>query len=127
MSNMLTQGKENGLSEIAKANLQAAEDELEQNTPYFRPKDGKSYLLMLDPEEKMQVTLNDKFKDAHGRPVKRYSFRVTHVNTGKIQQWDCSKTVSSQILGELKKGFKVLQVQRFGADRSTVYKVQGVE
>lgn len=37
------------------------------------------------------------------------------------------KHCAPQIVSELKKGFKVIHVQRFGEDRGTVYKVQGVQ
>ena len=40
---------------------------------------------------------------------------------------DCIKTVCLQILGELRKGFKVLKVIRTGADRVTTYAITGVQ
>jgi hypothetical protein len=115
------------LSEKAMENLQAAEDEIEQSSQFFKPKDGRTYLLMFNPEEKIEVRLNEKFKDAQGRPVIRYEFKVTHVNTGKQQLWETSKMLCSQIIAEMKKGYTVLQIQRFGSDRSTIYKVTGVD
>jgi hypothetical protein len=68
-----------------------------------------------------------RFKDAQGRPPKRYEFKIAHVNNGKEQLWDTSKTVCSQIIEELKKGFTVLKVTRNGSDRSTTYTIEGVQ
>jgi hypothetical protein len=116
-----------GLSEKALANLDNTEDEIEQSTAYFKPRENKDYLLMINPEDKIEPRLNERFKDANGRPVIRYEFKITHVNSGKRQLWETSKTLVNQITPVLRKGFKVLHIQRFGTDRSTVYKVEGVE
>jgi hypothetical protein len=48
-------------------------------------------------------------------------------NNGKQQLWDTSKTVCTQIIAELRKGFTVLKVTRTGADRSTTYEIEGVQ
>ena len=53
--------------------------------------------------------------------------RITHVNNGKQQLWDTSKTVCTQIIAELRKGFTVLKVTRTGADRSTTYSIEGIQ
>jgi hypothetical protein len=115
------------LSETALDNLTAIEDEIETSSQYFKPKPDKLYMLAIDPEEKIQPRLNDRFKDAQGRPIIRYEVKIIHVNNGKQQLWETSKTLCAQIVSELKKGFKVIQVQRFGEDRGTVYKIQGVQ
>jgi hypothetical protein len=129
VDNHATQNQTNkGLSDNALDNLTAIEDEIELSSQYFKPKDGKTYMLMVDPEERITPRLNDRFKDAQGRPIIRYEIKITHVNnSGKQQLWETSKTLCAQIIGELKKGFKVIQVKRFGQDRGTVYKVQGVQ
>jgi hypothetical protein len=103
------------------------EDEIETSSQYFKPKPDKVYMISINPEERIEPRLNDRFKDAQGRPVIRYECKITHVNSGKQQLWEVSKTLCGQIISELKKGFKVLQVQRFGEDRGTVYKVSGVQ
>jgi hypothetical protein len=115
------------ISEKTKSNLESIEDEIEQSSTYLKPKDGKVYLLMINPEEKIETKLNEKYKDTQGRPTIRYELKITHVNSGKAQLWETSKTLVTQIISELKKGYKVLEIRRFGSDRSTVYKVQGVQ
>ena len=50
-----------------------------------------------------------------------------YVNSGKKQLWDTSKTVCTQIIAELKRGFTVLKVTRNGADRNTSYTIEGVQ
>jgi hypothetical protein len=53
--------------------------------------------------------------------------QIAHVNNGKEQLWDTSKTVCLDIVNWLKKGFAVLKVTRVGADRSTKYTIEGVQ
>jgi hypothetical protein len=115
------------ISDKALDNLTAIEDEIETCTTYFKPKPDKVYMLSVNPEERIEPRLNERFKTADGKPTIRYEIKITHVNNGKKQLWEVSKTLCAQIVSELKKGFKVLQVQRFGEDRGTVYKVQGVQ
>jgi hypothetical protein len=115
------------ISDKALDNLTAIEDEIEASSQYFKPRPDKLYMLSINPEEKIQPGLNDRFKDAQGRPVIRYEVKITHVNNGKQQLWETSKTLCAQIVSELKKGFKVIRVQRFGEDRGTVYKIQGIQ
>ena len=115
------------LSEIALDNLTSIEDEIETSSQYFKPKPDKVYMISINPEEKIEPRLNERFKTADGKPTIRYEIKITHVNNGKQQLWEVSKTLCAQIVSELKKGIKVLQVQRFGEDRGTVYKVQGVQ
>ena len=127
MQSSVEQQKETKLSDKALGNLTAIEDEIETSSQYFKPKPDKEYLLSINPEERIEPRLNDRFKDTQGRPVIRYEVKISHINNGKQQLWEVSKTLCGQIVSELKKGFKVLQVQRFGEDRGTVYKVSGVQ
>jgi hypothetical protein len=53
--------------------------------------------------------------------------KITHVNNGKEQLWDTSKTVCLQIIGELRKGFTTLKLTRNGSDRNTTYTIEGVQ
>ena len=122
---MLTQEKT--LSENAMANLEGTENEIELSSQYFKPREGKVYMIRIDPEEKIEPRLNDRFKDSQGRPIIRYDAKITHINSNKQQIWSVSKTLCAQIVGELKQGFTVLKIERFGSDRSTVYKVAGIE
>ena len=116
------------LSERVQSNLDEAEQELETSSAYFKPRPGKVYMIKLDPQnDKIVPVETDRFKDAQGNPIRRYEVKITHVNNGKEQLWDTSKTVCTQIIAELRKGFTVLKVIRTGADRSTTYQIQGVQ
>lgn len=109
-------------------NLQFIEEEIETSSQYFKPKPGKTYVIRLDLQnDKIVPVENDRFKDVNGKPMKRYQCIITHVNNGKQQQWETSKTVCLQIISELRKGFKVLKVTRTGADRSTLYSIEGLQ
>jgi hypothetical protein len=70
---------------------------------------------------------NERFKDAQGRPIKRYDCKITHVNNGRQQTWSTSKTLCTQIIEQLREGFTVFKVTRTGADRSTTYAIEGVQ
>jgi hypothetical protein len=115
------------LSQSALENLEGIESEIETSSQYFKPNPGKTYVIRIDPQNRIEPIETDRFKDAKGNPLKRYQFKVTHVNNGKDQLWDTSKTVCSQIIAELKKGSTALKVTRTGADRSTTYTIEGVQ
>jgi hypothetical protein len=108
-------------------NLLSIEEEIETSSKYFKPKSGRTYVIRLDPTNKIETVETDRFRDAQGKPLKRYQLKISHVNSGKEQTWDTSKTVCSQIITELKKGFTVLKVTRNGSDRSTTYTIEGME
>jgi len=78
-------------------------------------------------KHKIKPVENERFKDVHGKPLKRYEFIITHVNNQKEQIWTVSKTVCLQILEQLRKGFRVMKVIRTGADRSTTYEIEGIQ
>jgi hypothetical protein len=118
---------QNQLSDKALENLTAIEDEIETSSQYFKPKPDKVYMISINAEERIDPRLNERFKGTDGKPSIRYEIKITHVNNGKQQLWETSKTLCNQIIGELKKGFKIIQVQRFGEDRGTIYKVQGIQ
>jgi hypothetical protein len=118
------------LSESAKSNIEEIELDAITSSQYFKPKPGTTYVIRVDldnPKHKIKPVENERFKDAQGKPLKRYEFVIAHVNNQKEQIWTVSKTVCLQILGELRKGFKVLKVIRTGADRSTTYQIQGIQ
>jgi hypothetical protein len=116
------------ISEQALSNIDEIEQELETSSQYFKPKPGKTYIIRVDPQNDKIVPIeNDRFKDAQGKPIKRYECKITHVNNGRQQLWDTSKTVVQQIIEQLRKGFTVLKVVRTGADRSTTYQIEGVQ
>jgi hypothetical protein len=120
--------QEQGLGQSAIDNLQFIEEEIETSSQYFKPQPGKTYVIRLDPQnDKIVPVENDRFKDTNGKPIKRYQFKITHVNNGKQQLWETSKTVCLQIIAELRKEYRVLKVIRTGADRSTTYSIEGVQ
>jgi hypothetical protein len=88
---------------------------------------SRTYVIKLDPQNKIVPRENERFKDANGKPLKRYEVKITHVNNGKEQLWDTSKTVCLQIIGELRKGFTTLKLTRNGSDRNTTYTIEGVQ
>ena len=123
MSNSMT-----SINEQITKHFEEIELEIETSSAYFKPNPGKVYLIKIDPQKDKIVPIqNDRFKDANGNPIKRYEFKIMHVNTGKEQLWDTSKTVCLQIIEQLKKGFNVMKVTRTGADRSTTYQIEGVQ
>ena len=79
-------------------NLESIESEIETSSLYFKPKSGKNYVIRIDPQNKIVPVETDRFKDANGKPLKRYETKITHVNNGKEQLWDTSKTVCLQII-----------------------------
>ena len=82
----------------------------------------------MDPQHDKIIPIeNDRFKDANGKPIKRYECKITHVNNGREQLWDTSKTTCQQIIEQLRKGFTVLKIIRTGADRSTTYSIEGIQ
>lgn len=116
------------ISEQALSNIDEIEQELETSSQYFKPKPGKTYVIKMDPQNDKIVPIeNERFKDAQGKAIKRYECKITHVNNGRTQLWDTSKTVVQQIIEQLRKGFTVLKVVRTGADRSTTYQIEGVQ
>ena len=108
-------------------NLQFIEEEIEASSQYFKPKPGKTYVIRMDRNDRIVPRETDRFKDANGKPLKRYECTITHVNTARSQIWPVSKTVCLQIIAKLKEGFTVLRVTRHGSDRSTTYEIEGVQ
>jgi hypothetical protein len=100
---MSTTSVTNQLSQNAIDNLLSIEEEIETSSQSFKPKSGKTYILRLDPDKDKIVPIeNDRFKDANGKPIKRYQTRITHVNNGREQIWTVSKTVCLQIIEQLR-------------------------
>ena len=108
-------------------NLQFIEEEIEASSQYFKAKPGKTYVIKMDRNDRIVPRETDRFRDANGKPIKRYECNITHVNSMKKQIWSVSKTVCLQIIARLKEGFTVLEVTRQGSDRSTTYNIKGVQ
>jgi hypothetical protein len=88
-----TQNQKQGMSDTALENLTAIEDEIETNSQYFKPKPDKVYMISINPEERISPRLNERFKTVDGIPTIRYEIKITHVNNGKQQLWETSKTL----------------------------------
>jgi hypothetical protein len=120
--------QENKLSEKVMANLEEIELDTATSSTYFKPKPGTKYVVEIDLDQHRITPLeNERFKDAQGKPLKRYELIVFHPNNGRQQTWTVSKTVVSQIIEEIRKGFKIFEILRIGEDRSTIYKIRGVQ
>ena len=116
------------LNQNAIENLQSIEEGIEISGQYFKPEPDKMYVIRMDLEKDRILPVEiEKFKDANGKPIRRYECKITHVNNGGQQFWDTSKTTCLQIIEQLKKGFTVLKITRTGADRSTTYAIEGVQ
>ena len=113
------------ISEKVQERLNEIEQELETSSAYFKPKPSKVYLIKMNPQNaKILPIQNDRFRDPKGKPLVRYECKITHVNNGRQQLWDTSKTTCLRIIEQLKKGFTVLKVTSTGADRSTIYQIE---
>ena len=71
------------LSQSAMDNLLSTEEEIETNSQYFKPKPSKTYVIRIDPQNRIEPIETDRFKDANGKPLKRYQFKIAHVNNNK--------------------------------------------
>ena len=117
------------INDKVRTNLDQIQLDLDTSTEYFKPKTGTTYLIEIDAEKHpIETKESDKFKDTAGKPLKQYQFVIKHVNNSIEQKWPVSsKTLVRQLMGEIRKGFKIIKVQRIGEDRNTVYEVAGVQ
>jgi hypothetical protein len=117
------------LSERAQNQLDKIQLDIETSTQFFKPKPGHTYVLEIDIDKhEIEVTESDRFKDSRDRPLKQYQFVVKHVNNGVEQKWTVSsKRLVRQLMSEIRKGFKVMQIERIGEDRDTSYIVKGIQ
>ena len=122
MSNMTSTQQDKRLSEKAQSNLDEIELDAATSSSYFKPKPGTVYVLEIDLDKhEIKPTENPKFTDSQGRPLKRYELIVMHPNNGREQIWTVSKTVIGQIIAEIRKGFKILEIERIGEDREVQF------
>jgi hypothetical protein len=117
------------LSERAQNQLDKIQLDIETSTQFFKPKPGHTYVLEIDIDKhEIEVTESDRFKDSRDKPLKQYQFVVKHVNNGVEQKWTVSsKRLVRQLMSEIRKGFKVMEIQRIGEDRDTTYIVKGIQ
>ena len=118
--------KDKALSEAAAKNLSELDLTLVTTSAYFKPEDGKTYVIKINPEDKVEMIRNPKFADKDGYIPTRFEFHIMHIDINAKQLWTVSKTVCKQIVTELGRGFTVLQITRHGNDRSTIYDIKGV-
>jgi hypothetical protein len=63
------------ISDKALDNLTAIEDEIETSSQYFKPRPDKVYMISINPEEKIEPRLNERFKTSDGKPTIRYEIK----------------------------------------------------
>jgi hypothetical protein len=122
-----TKEEKNKLSETAKHNLSELDLELVTSSNYFKPEPEKTYVIRINPEDKVSMVKNPKFADKDGYIPTRFEFKITHPNNGVEQTFTVSKTLCKQIADELGKGYTFLEITRHGSDRSTTWAVKGVQ
>lgn len=115
------------LSETAFRNLSELDLTLVTTSAYFKPEPEKTYVIQINPEDKVKMVKNPKFADKDGNIPTRFEFQIKHVNNNADQIFTTSKTLCKQIVTELGKGFTVLELTRHGSDRGTIYDVIGVQ
>jgi hypothetical protein len=117
------------ITEKAQNMLDKIQLDIETSTEYFKPKPDTTYVIEIDIDKhEIDIKDSDKFKDSAGRPLKQYQFVVKHVNNGVEQKWTVSsKRLVRQLMNEIRKGFKVMQLERIGEDRDTTYRVSGIQ
>jgi hypothetical protein len=117
------------INEKVQSNLDQIQLDLDTSTKYFKPKTGTTYVIEIDLEKHpIETKESDKFKDASGKPLKQYQFIIRHVNNSIEQKWNVSsKTLVRQLMEQIRKGLKVIKVQRIGEDRNTTYQIEGVQ
>jgi hypothetical protein len=117
------------ITEKAQNQLDKIQLDIETSTQYSKPKAGHTYVVEIDIDKhEIEITESDRFKDSRDKPLKQYQFVVKHVNNGVEQKWTVSsKRLVRQLMGEIRKGFKVMEIQRIGEDRDTTYIVKGIQ
>ena len=72
------------ISESAQSNIDEIELDAISSSQYFKPRAGTTYVIRVDIDQhKIKPVENERFKDAQGKPLKRYQFKLAHVNNGK--------------------------------------------
>jgi hypothetical protein len=121
------QDQQQKLSERARNNLNELDLELVTSSAYFKPEPEKTYVIKIDPEDKVGMVKNPKFADKDGYIPTRFEFEIQHPNNGVEQTFTVSKTLCKQLKDELDKGYQFLEITRHGSDRSTTWTVKGVQ
>lgn len=127
MQQSIKQEEKQKISDKALTNLSDLDLTLTTTSAYFKPESDKTYVIYINPEDKVDMVKNPKFADKDGNVPTRFEFHIKHINNDAHQIWTISKTLCKQIVTELGKGYTVLEIKRHGADRSTTYDVKGVQ
>src|SRR5918995_2275667 len=98
------------LSEKAINNLSELDLELVTTSAYFKPEPEKTYVIRINPEDKVSMVKNPKFADKDGYIPTRFEFKVTDPNNGVTQTWTVSKTLCKQLADELNNGYTFLEI-----------------
>ena len=116
------------ISKQAQSNIEEIELDVISSSQYFKPRPGTTYVIKRElAKYQIKPVKNERFRDAQGKPLKRYELVIVHVNNQKEQIWTVSKTVTMQIIEQIRKGFNTLKVSRIGTDRNTTYQIEGVQ
>jgi hypothetical protein len=129
MSNTTSIEKEPKLTDKARSNLSELELELVSGSAFFKPADGKTYLIHINPEDHVERVENPRFavKDPKTGEMKtpiRYEFKIQHPNNGAEQLWTVSKTVAMRLTELLGEGKTMFTVTRHGVDKKTSYTIE---
>ena len=114
------------ITDSAKNNLNELDLILTTSSAYFKPEPERTYLIKINPEEKVEIVRNPKFADKDVNIPTRFEFKIKHVNNTE-QIFTVSKTLCKQMATELERGYTVLELIRHGADRGTTYDIRGVQ
>jgi hypothetical protein len=119
--------QEQKLSDKAQSNLSELALTLVTASQWFKPEPEKTYIIRINPEDKVNMVKNQKFADKDGYVPTRFEFKILHPDNNVEQTFTVSKTLCKQLVDELEKGFTFLQITRHGSDRSTTWTVKGVQ
>jgi hypothetical protein len=118
------QEQQQKLSERARNNLSELDLEIVTSSQFFKPEPEKTYVIRIDPEDKVSMVRNPKFADKDGYIPTRFEFKIQHPNNEVEQTFTVSKTLCKQLKDELDKGYQFLEITRHGSDRSTTWTVK---
>ena len=99
MSNQKTTSKieqkqeEPKLTDKALSNLSELDLTLITTSTYFKPEEGKTYVIRINPEDKVEMIKNPKFADKDDYIPTRFEFKIKHVNNDAEQLFTVSKTL----------------------------------
>jgi hypothetical protein len=81
------------ISDNALNNLSELDLTLTTTSAYFKPEPEKTYVIYINPEDKVNMVKNPKFADKDGNVPTRFEFHIKHINNDADQLWTVSKTL----------------------------------